>query len=65
MVKKKREYFPDDRFPKIQFESGEIAWLRHDDGETLLLIFEDGTSCERMKDRMPGYKIIQRPAKKH
>jgi hypothetical protein len=64
LMSKKVVYYPGDTYPKIQFESGEIAWLKHDNGETLLLVFEDGTGCERLKNMMPEYKVIGRPKKK-
>ena len=62
-MKKTRQYFPDDTYPKIQFTTGDVAWLKHDNGESLSLVFEDGSRCERMKSMMPDYKIVNRPRK--
>ncbi len=53
--------FPDDRYPKIKFETGEIAWIRYETENTLGLIFVDLSASYRFKEKLPEYEVLSMP----
>ena len=52
---------PDDKYPKIKFETGEIAWIRYEIGNTLGLIFADLSASYRIKEKLPEYVVLSMP----
>jgi hypothetical protein len=59
--KKREKSWPDSEYPKIQFSSGEIAWIKLEDSDRLYLIFQDLTAGSRLKKDLPSYEIISKP----
>jgi hypothetical protein len=53
--------YPDDNYTKIQFETGEVAWINCITKERLGLIFADLSSGFRLKNKLPKYKILSTP----
>lgn len=47
-----------DQYQKIKFETGEIAWIRHEDDTYLYLIFCDLSSGSRRKSNLPKYNFL-------
>lgn len=48
-----------DNFDKIQFETGEVAWIRYEFTDTLYLVFIDLSAGLRSKSKLPKYKILK------
>lgn len=47
-----------DQYKKIQFETGEIAWIKHENPDFLYLIFADLSCGSRRKIYLLKYKIL-------
>lgn len=54
--------YPDNKYPKIQFETGETAWLRYDGEDYLVIIAVDLTTVTIRKSLpITNYKILSQP----
>lgn len=54
----------DKTYRKIEFKSGEIAWIKYELDDLLFLIFQDLTSAPRYRKSLPEYEVISTPEKK-